>query len=267
MANLGTKVDLPGYQEGTVCDVFSNERIIHQPKFQLPDGLLFDQPQRMDGLQLIGRLPKASIPLVFFDPQYREILDKQNYGNEGERQKERSRLPQMMPSTIREFIRAIDDILMPSGHLMFWTDKFNLCEGNVKPLFSNTELQIVGMIIWDKGKIGNGYRERSRGEFLAIIQKAPKKAKGVWALHDIPDVWPETKDKSHAHAKPLGLLKKLIEAVTNPGDLVVDPAAGGYNVLEAAAWTGRRFLGCDVVAEACKIGGMFKSAVSQASLR
>ena len=72
----------------------------------------------------------------------------------------------------------------------------------------------------------------------------------MWSLHNIPDVWPESKEKSHPHAKPIGLLKKPIEATTNPGDVVLDPAAGGYNVLEAAVCTRRRFLGCDVVAAA-----------------
>jgi len=37
----------------------------------------------MDGLKLLEKLETDSIPLVFFDPQYRTILDKQNYGNEG----------------------------------------------------------------------------------------------------------------------------------------------------------------------------------------
>ena len=34
-------------------------------------------------------------PLVFFDPQFREVLDKLAYGNEGARQVERCNLPQM----------------------------------------------------------------------------------------------------------------------------------------------------------------------------
>ena len=42
------------------------------------------------------------------------------------------------------------------------------------------------------------------------------------------------------------LQAQLIEAVTNPGDLVVDPAAGTYSVLEACQQTGREFLGCDL---------------------
>jgi site-specific DNA-methyltransferase (adenine-specific) len=43
------------------------------------------------------------------------------------------------------------------------------------------------------------------------------------------------------------LQERLIQAVTNPGDIVVDPAAGGYSVLKAARNTERRFLGCDLL--------------------
>jgi site-specific DNA-methyltransferase (adenine-specific) len=38
----------------------------------------------------------------------------------------------------------------------------------------------------------------------------------------------------------------LIGAVTLPGDLVVDPAAGGFGVLQAARSLGREFVGCDI---------------------
>jgi DNA modification methylase len=35
---------------------------------------------------------------------------------------------------------------------------------------------------------------------------------------------------------------------TVPGDLVLDPAAGGYGVLDAAVAMGRHFVGCDLAA-------------------
>ena len=52
--------------------------------------------------------------------------------------------------------------------------------------------------------------------------------------------------KRHAHQKPVGLQAALIEAVTEPGDLVVDPAAGSFSVMESALSVGRNFLGGDL---------------------
>jgi DNA methylase len=37
-----------------------------------------------------------------------------------------------------------------------------------------------------------------------------------------------------------------VAAVTKPGDLVVDPAAGSFVVLRAAMTLGRRFVGVDI---------------------
>ena len=98
--------------------------------------------------------------------------------------------------------------------------------------------------------MGMGYRSRRYSEHLIIIQKEPTKAKGVWTIHDIPDVWKEKIEngsRNHAHSKPRELQKRLIEATTNKGDIVVDPAAGGYSVLEACQATGRYFYGCDIM--------------------
>ena len=40
--------------------------------------------------------------------------------------------------------------------------------------------------------------------------------------------------KHHAHAKPVGLQGDLLSAVTNEGDVVIDPVAGSFSVMDAA---------------------------------
>ena len=80
----------------------------------------------IDGLELLQSLGDCSIDLCFFDPQYRGVLDKMRYGNEGERQKGRSVLVQMSESTIIYFIQEISRVLKPSRYLMLWIDNFHL---------------------------------------------------------------------------------------------------------------------------------------------
>ena len=65
------------------------------------------------------------------------------------------------------------------------------------------------------------------------LQKAPIKARATWRTKPtIPDRWPEKVDRTlHPHIKPIGLISALIEAITSPGDLVVDPAAGSFIVI------------------------------------
>lgn len=204
----------------------------------------FNSRNRCNGLSLLKNLPDKSTSLVFFDPQYRSILAKMNYGNEGERQRERALLPQMSDETIRLFAVEIERVLKPSGHAMLWIDKFILCNYAARPFFQQG--WTVDLITWDKMRIGMGYRTRRQGEYLMIIQKPPTRAKDVWSDHGIPDVWKEKFSRSgHPHAKPKELQRRLIEAVTKKGDLVVDPCAGSYVVLDLCRETGRKFLGCD----------------------
>jgi len=226
--------------------VFSPGRVAAQPEFALPRGLKFNARQRMDGLKLLKLLPGNCAPLIFFDPQYRSVLDKQRYGNEGARQKKRALLPQMSGETIRQFLAQSQRALMPGGHLMLWVDKFIFC-AELPALLAGSQLQVVDMLTWNKKRMGMGYRTRRVSEHIAVLQKPPVRAKGVWQDHGIPDVWDEkVSTAAHPHAKPVRLQERLIAATTNEGDIVIDPAAGGYSVLEAAQNTGRRFLGCDM---------------------
>ena len=218
----------------------TKEKILRSDKYSL------NKKNLADGLDLLANINDKTIATAFFDPQYRGVLDKLKYGNEGQsRGKARSDLPQMDEDTIISFIEEIDRVLKDSGHLFLWVDKFHLCQG-VLSWFTNTNLNLVDMIVWDKGKIGMGYRTRRKSEYLIVFQKTPVKAKACWTDHAIPDVWEEKVQKVHAHSKPIELQRRLIGATTVDGDIVLDPASGGYSVFEACKLLGRDFVGGDI---------------------
>lgn len=226
--------------------VYSSVRDLSQPAMSLTRDLSYGVRLKMEGLHLLSTLPDSGVPVVFFDPQYRGVLEHLSYGNEGETRGSPRRALRQMTGEIPEFVREIGRVLMPSGHLFLWMDKFHLCSGFADWL-TGTRLEVVDMITWSKRRLGMGYRSRRVGEHLVVLQQPPRRAKGVWTRHDIPDVWVEPVAKSpHTHRKPVGLQAALIEAVSNPGDVVVDPAAGSFSVLEACELTDRRFLGCDI---------------------
>lgn len=209
--------------------------------------LVYNARQVMGGAMLLARLEDASVGAAFFDPQHRGVLDRQDYGNEGARQQGRVRLQQMDAPTIRWFCEEIERVVKPGRYVFLWVDKFSVLEGIYNDWLSTAPaLKKVGKIVWDKMRIGMGRRERYRHEEIIVLQKQPAKGAG-WSDHGIDDVWPEQVDRArHTHAKPMQLTCRLIKATTKRGDLVLDPAAGGYVVLDAAVYTGRRFIGCDI---------------------
>src|SRR5215831_16912166 len=211
--------------------------------------------QRGDALALLQSLPINYTPLVFFDPQHRSILNKQKYGNEGERQRGRAQLPQMSDDYIDACCFEIARVLRPSGYLMYWSDTYRLVEGFYLRI-PRESLDRVDLIPWDNLRQGNGYRSRRRGDYLVILQKEPIKARATWRDHRIPSRWVEKIDlklyprKLYPHAKPIELTKRLIAATTVPGDVITDPCAGSFVVMHAAHALGRNFIGCALVIKA-----------------
>jgi site-specific DNA-methyltransferase (adenine-specific) len=202
--------------------------------------------QQGDALELLRSLPDGCTPLVFFDPQFEGVLKYLKYGNPGARQKGRAKLPTMSDDYIDACCRAAARVLRGSGYLMLWADTFNVCEAHHRRIAD--VLPCVDLVAWDNLRIGNGCRSRRRGSYLLVLQKPSIVAKKTWTDHGIPDRWVEKIDRSlHPHVKPIGLIQRLIGAVTKPGDLVVDPAAGSFVVMHAAHALGRDFAGCDLV--------------------
>jgi site-specific DNA-methyltransferase (adenine-specific) len=139
--------------------------------------------------------------------------------------------------------------LKPRGYLFMWVDKYHVAEGT----FKQDNFPIVDLITWGKltgtGKmqIGMGYRSRRSCEYLLVKQKPPKGV-GLWSDRSIRDMWHEAPSSDFPHAKPLELTRRLIQAVTSPGDFVLDPCAGSYTTLRACRLANRQFIGGDLLA-------------------
>ena len=80
-------------------------------------------------------------------------------------------------------------------------------------------------------------------------EKLPKFNNGGQMVFDWFD-WqrdnPKTYPKIHPTQKPVGVLKRLIEIFTDPGDVVIDPCAGSASTLRAAYELGRNSYGFEI---------------------
>jgi site-specific DNA-methyltransferase (adenine-specific) len=206
-----------------------------------------------DALDLLRAVPTEFTKLVFWDPQYRQLLDEQRYGNEGiNRGKRRKELPPMSLEFISSCDAEIGRIIVQSGYCRRWVDEFQLLNG----LFKVDGLEHVGVIHWNNGRAGMGKRIRPTGGSVVILQKPPigvraKRLAVRWkTLPMIRGVHYEKlrfPKAAHPHRKPIGLIAEIILAVTEPGDIIIDPAAGSFVALAVALGCGRRFLGTDIL--------------------
>lgn len=205
--------------------------------------------QQIDAVELLSLIPDKIASLFIYDPQYRAGLDQLSFGNEGARQQARSKLKAQSDDDIAFVIEEAQRVLLPSGHLALWMDKFSMASGHWHRWTRRTpSLKIVDMMHWNKLRPGMGRRFRCASEYMVVLQKLPTRAAGVWTDHGIRDTWSEMSDRNlHAHAKPYVLTERLIRAVTKRNDVVIDPCAGGYGVLEACKASGREFIGGDLI--------------------
>jgi hypothetical protein len=125
--------------------------------------------QRGDALELLQSLPDACTALAFFDPQHRGVLDKLAFGNEGARQRERSKLPAMSRDYIDACCRELARVLAPSGYCMRWVDTYSLCEAH--HLRVADCLKCVDLIAWDNLRPGMGKLAPRHGQALAAARR------------------------------------------------------------------------------------------------
>ncbi|EGD8369421.1 adenine-specific DNA-methyltransferase [Shigella flexneri] len=60
--------------------------------------------------------------------------------------------------------------------------------------------------------------------------------------------------ENHPTQKPKALLKRIILASSNPGDIVLDPFAGSFTTGAVAIASGRKFIGIEINSEYIKMG-------------
>jgi site-specific DNA-methyltransferase (adenine-specific) len=92
----------------------------------------------------------------------------------------------------------------------------------------------------------SGDRPAQGAEGVAIMHGRTIKKR--WNGHGLRGLWTygvERGDRHHPTTKPLGLMLRLVEIFTDPGDLVLDPFCGSGTTGVACIRLGRRFIGIE----------------------
>jgi len=108
---------------------------------------------------------------------------------------------------------------------------------------------VRSQVIWDKGKHGMGdtaatFGPRYEVAWFATNGRFSFPAGRPVDVLQVPMVPPAK--RLHSTEKPLAVLEYLIDHLTRPGDLVVDPTCGSGSAGEAAVKLRRRFIGFEL---------------------
>jgi len=262
---------------------------------------------RGDSLKLLGRLPDASVDLLFADPPYH--LSNGGFTCKGGRRAsvdkggwDASRGLEADHEFQRRWLAEAQRVLKPSGtlwvsgtqHVIFSIGfamqalGFHLLntvtwfKPNAAPnLACRFFTHSTELVIWAAPRRGRkllhtfNYREMK-------AENGGKQMRDVWKLDfQVPEpggeqvVWtlptPSKGEKalgSHPTQKPLALLDRIVRCASNPGDLVVDPFTGSGTTGVAAVAAGRRFLGFEREKEYVELARLrIHAAAQQAAAR
>ncbi len=104
--------------------------------------------------------------------------------------------------------------------------------------------RIVGHLVFAKPYASSKRFLQHRHEQAYLLAKGHP----PFPAHKLADIlpWDYTGNRLHPTQKPVRPLKMLIEGLTKPGDLVLDPFCGSGSTLAAAFACGRDFLGIEL---------------------
>ncbi len=212
-----------------------------------------------DCLEYMRTMPDSSIDMIFTDPPYghnnnndlihrrEDALGKRKTTQEDARPivNDGEEANAIFQQCLTEYKRILKDCYC-----------FCCCGGGPDPQFArwslwmDKELNFDQMVVWDKGKMGMGWRYRRSYETVLVAHKGhtfrwydnSKKIENI--IRHIPKIIPQADE--HPTVKPVSLSVHFIELHTQPGDTVFDPFMGSGTTGVACVQTGRNFIGCEI---------------------
>ena len=186
-----------------------------------------------DCIEVMRSMPPASVDFILTDPPY--IAAYRSRDNQTVRNDDNAAW--LVPS-----FAAMHRVLKPNAVAVsfYGWPKVDLFFSAWK----RAGFRIGGHLIFRKGYASKSafLQYRHEGAYLLIKGNPPLPAS---PLPDVMD-WTYTGNKFHPTQKSIHILKPLIEAFTQPGQLVLDPFAGSGSTCVAAHRTGRQYIGIEL---------------------
>lgn len=202
--------------------------------------LMDDRIIHGDCIEILTTLPDESVDLVLTDPPYLV-----RYRDRSGRTIANDDRPESVLGAFSDLYR----VLRPDSFCI------SFCGWHHVDAFfqawKNAGFTPVGHIVWCKDYASSTRFLRACHEQAYVLTKG-RPEKPSQPLDDVQP-WEYTGNRVHPTEKAVSILAPLVEAFSQPGDLVLDPFAGVGSTLVAAALLKRHYLGIELEASYCQL--------------
>lgn len=143
--------------------------------------------------------------------------------------------------------------LIPSHQVIYFYAKTDAFKFN-QILTDYSETTNADQILQRRIRDGRGKAVYERDENGEVVLSSAKRGVPLGDVWEIPYLNPKATERvGYPTQKPILLLERIIELVTSPGDLILDPFCGSGTTLVAAKLNNRDAIGIDVLPEAVQL--------------
>ncbi|WP_334473145.1 DNA methyltransferase [Arsenophonus sp. PmNCSU2021_1] len=194
-----------------------------------------------DSLKIMSTFPDNAIDFILTDPPY--LVD---YTDRSGRSIANDNNDEWLKPACQQMFRVLKpNSLMVSFYGWNRVDKF-------VDAWKKSGFRIVGHLVFKKRYASKtGFLEHSHENAYLLAKGRP--VMPVKPMRDVQS-WQYTGNLYHPTQKPISSLQPLIESFTQPNAIVLDPFAGSGSTCIAAALSGRRYIGIELLAEYHAIG-------------
>lgn len=197
-----------------------------------------------DSLEIIKRIPSASVDAVITDPPY--MIGATSVGNADAKAGTWADMENAAYWFAAWYVEAWR-VLKDTGYFITF--------GNWRSLptmlcaLAKSGMPATSCLIWDKEWIGPAAKNQLRPTYEVVLLSG--KPGAIIPNRSASDIvrcrWMagNCKVTEHPAEKPVALIEHLIELVTQPGATVLDPFLGSGTTAVAALRTGRQFIGIE----------------------
>jgi site-specific DNA-methyltransferase (adenine-specific) len=191
----------------------------------------------------LDQMAENSVDLLITDPPYSTPVITA-FG--------RKKFKNLADLSIQEFYftemkKKLERTLKPDAPVFFF------CDDKFYPILYSVfyEWLNLGLIIWDKGKIGMGRPIRKQHELIFYANQGSAEFQKFGEITHIPSVLKVKHDtnKIHGAQKPVELIEHLINGFSKEGDLIIDLFGGSGSTGKACQNLNRNFVGFELNTE------------------